>query len=495
MIKPIEFVKKSKVIPVDDWVPEKEDLIFRHCKDAILLPVSEYFGVSGVDTFNYFILSAKRCYNGDKLREHTTHYLNYFIKFYDTDKELLAVYYKLKFMIDFEPLYDKEAFIYDIKKYIFSPSILYKVDLMNRDNYSLKLDYKNKKDPSLQYTDKHGYILMKISVLMNILIPLITHFIYVKKIENSNDFILEVYDIIFSMFNVDIYSKLYETSYSNIIGSERDHSTLWAMQSIRGKNTTTHTLDSVINIILNIIPKYNYNENIIHFNYRSIVKNTGYQVVDIGYECKFVPLSMSKRDAEQNSEFDKFESFLTKQDESLYIQNKVNCDTTMRNIELMFGPFDEDEIKFYMDKIGGINDFQKELIFNLFYKYFGDPISIKSINKIQYIKLLIVAKRILLANRMVILPYIISSKITRLVTRKNLNKKEQTKVTSSELYQYIVDKYKSEKIEKYILSLIATILSSSFEILDFYDDKLNGQPVELIPDIVCEEIMLYVTLI
>ena len=71
----------------------------------------------------------------------------------------------------------------------------------------------------------------------------------------------------------------------------------------------------------------------------------------------------------------KFESTLTKQDEGLYLQNKVNCEETMKMIELVYGPFSEDEINFYIKKLSKdgkftINQFQETLVFNLFYKYF-----------------------------------------------------------------------------------------------------------------------------
>ena len=50
--------------------------------------------------------------------------------------------------------------------------------------------------------------------------------------------------------------------------------------SIRAKNTTTHSKSSIENIILNIMPKYNYNQNIIAFNSTSIRKNTGFKITD-----------------------------------------------------------------------------------------------------------------------------------------------------------------------------------------------------------------------
>ena len=189
----------------------------------------------------------------------------------------------------------------------------------------------------------------------------------------------------------------------------------------------------------------------------------------------FVSLSSSKRDEDLNSEFDRFESFLVKRNEALYIQNKVNSQETMKTIEKLYGPFDQEEIEFYMKSLYSpitdsiINSFQKSLVFNLFYKYFGNPESINSINKEDYVKLLISAKRILQANNMVILPYIISSKVERLVTRNNVNKKEFVKLEMSPYYALMMEKYKNDKIIKYVLYLIATILCSEFRIIELHE--------------------------
>lgn len=167
---------------------------------------------------------------------------------------------------------------------------------------------------------------------------------------------------------------------------------------------------------------------------------------------------------------------------------------------MIYGPFDQDEIDFYVEELtrdgkNVINSFQKDLIFNLFYKYFGDSTSIRAINQHDYVKLMIASKRILEANGMIILPYIISSKVNRLVTRKNMNKKELVKLESSPLYSSIKEKYKNDKIEKQILSIIAIILSSEFQIIDYNDDELNGKKIDIIPEYICEEILMYITLI
>jgi hypothetical protein len=167
----------------------------------------------------------------------------------------------------------------------------------------------------------------------------------------------------------------------------------------------------------------------------------------------------------------------------------------------MYGPFSDEEVNYYISRLEEsesdtiINEFQKNLIFNLFYKYFGDPMSIKNINKVDYVKLMIAASKELAANNMVILPYIISSRVLKLQQRKALNKKESVKLESSSLHQTVRDKYKSDKIDKYILSIVATIISSEFEIIDFHDKDADKKIISNVPDSICEEVYMYCTLI
>ena len=141
-----------------------------------------------------------------------------------------------------------------------------------------------------------------------------------------------------------------------------------------------------------------------------------------------------------------------------------------------------------------INSFQRDMVFNLFLKYFGDSNTLNSINLDDYVTLIIAAKRILESTGMVMLPYIISAKVIRLASRKNVNKKELIKIESSPLWEEIKNKYKSSKIETYILSMIACILTSEFQIID-PTGELDGQTIEVIPELICEEVLLYINLI
>lgn len=497
----------SWFVPVDQWVPEPNsvDEILKVGKGCLFLPVTQLFGIIDPmkENLNVFIIASKRCYNGDIMRDHMHRYINYFEKFYDPDHELLHMICRIKCSVDLVPTYTQEQFKYDIQRMILSDSILMKAMQMTHDNYNLHLDdkkYKNEKNPSLIYSDRHAKVILWMSLLMNFVIPLAAHMIYVKGITNSNDFLLWIYESILNLTSVDIINKLYETSSSNANRSAKKHEKLWDKQDIRGKDPVTHSIESIQTMILNIMPKYNYEKNIISFNYTSINKNILLQVVGIRYEYDYIPLSSSIRDSDNNSVFDKYESYTTKANEGLFLINKVTSEDTMKKIELMYGPFSDEEINHYMQRLDDgtgniINNFQKTLVFNLFYKYFGDTVSINNINKIAYVKLIIAATRLLKANNLIIIPYIISSKIIKLQHKKSINKKEQTRLENASYFQKIREKYKSDKIEAYILEIMATIVASKFQLIDFNDPNLDGRITEFSSDMIYDEISMYINLI
>lgn len=514
--------------PIDEWQPLEEEKIFTHTRGAIIAPIYKFFAMdyetAEHNMINYFYVTSKRCYNSDTkmkdgevnlgFRDHCTNYMNYFERFYDTDLQLLGMYANIKYLIDCEPRYTLETFFNDLWMYFINPTasytsqcLNYYLDKMNLEQYSLELSYKNNKSPVLEYNDFHAKIMMKISVMQNMMIPLLTHFITKKKIEQTRikHVLLSAFDMLFQMcnriYNVDIGSKIYETTTSNVTKNISNNSVLWDMQTIRGRNSTTHSVETVENLIMQIIPKYTYSKNIIHFNYNAINREIKFRVTEVPYEFGFVVLSSSNRDEDNNSECDKFEAHAAKINEAIMLQTLVNCSTTMKRIELKYGPFDENEILFYYHQLcrNGkfiVNGLQKTLVTYLFAKEFDDPQSTKIVNIRQYIILIIAARRLLESYHMFQLPYMIGGKVNRVVTRKNINKKELQKIESSEYYPLIHAKYNNEKIEKeIILGLIAQILSSEFQTIDYYNPAVNGVPISIIPDIVSEEVCRFVMLI
>lgn len=515
--------------PIDQWQPtEPGDRIFSHIRGAVIAPVHKFYNMSDEDAANnmidYFYVTSKRCYNSDTkikdgevslgFRDHCTNYMNYFEKYYDTQKQLLGLYAQLKYFIDCEPRYNLDMFLHDLWKNFINPNASYTsqylnccLDKMNIEQYNLELNYKNNKSPVLEYNDFHAKIMLKISVMQNMMIPLLTHFITKKKIPQAEikNVLLKAFDLLFQIcnkiYNVDLGSKIYETTTSNVNKNMNNNGVLWDMQIIRGRNSTTHSVETVENIIMQIIPKYTYNKNIIHFNYNAINRDIKFRVTEVPYEFGFVVLSSSNRDEDNNSECDKFEAHAAKINEAIMMQTITNCKTTMKRIELKYGPFDESEIEFYKKEMSRdgkfiVNSLQKTLVTYLFAKEFNDPQSTKIVDIRNYIILVIAAKRLLESYKMMLLPYMIGGRVNRVVTRKSINKKELLKIESSEWYPMIHEKYNNEKIEKeIILGLIAQILSSEFQTIDYYNRQWNGIPINVIPDIVAEEVCRFVILI
>jgi hypothetical protein len=129
----------------------------------------------------------------------------------------------------------------------------------------------------------------------------------------------------------------------------------------------------------------------------------------------------------------------------------------------------------------------------MFYKFFGNTMSPNCINGDQYIILMIAAKRILLNDSMKLLPYIIASNVVQISTRTTLCKKELVKVEQSEYYFDICRKFNGdEKLIKSVLSLIATILSSRFNIIDYYDKSIDGMEIRMESDILIDEVLRFI---
>ena len=507
---------------VDSWYPLKQDEIFKQTKNAIILPVSKFFNLEEKSMIlDNFMLTPKRCYNSKEIRNHICRYLNYFERFYDKEHELLFYMYSIKFRIDigtpvasgvYNP-YTLDEFLYDIKTYILSESMYRKTWLMVEHNYELELNYKNKTNEGLQYADRHGKYLMEISLFQNILIPIVMHYVYKNKIMSSevvNDLLFNIYNWLIDVYTnkdimdkrglqpADIYSKLYETSITTMNSHYKTNKTLWDISNIRGFCPTINANDAVNTVLMQVMPKYTFEGNMITYNISSVRNNIKYNI-DIKYEYDYIPLSSSKRDGEDNtSQLDKYENHCQKTDEELILQNHFRANKVMDMIINFGGYVSQDEIDFYRKELTRngqylVNRFQQNLVNNMFSRFFGDTVSINSINGDQYIALIVIAKRILLRDGMILLPYIISSSIIRISTRTSLCKKELMKIEQSEYYNDLLKKYNgNEKIVKQFFSLVATTLSSGFKIIDYDNPDNNGKEVVMESDIIIDELLRFI---
>lgn len=502
---------KKEFVPIYEWEPKPEDMVFKHTTGFIIAPIRDTLNiVDEKETIDYFCMSTKKAYNnikedGSGIRQRIVHYLNYFIKYYDTDKEILMIYAKIKYLIDCKiDIYNEETFINDLRVNMFSGIMMQKITYMNSDNYCIKIDFRGKDKKNLLYTSEHVYSMLKMSTMMLLCIPLITHYAKRKQIAKIDGFIRDVFNMIISLFldKFDLESKLYESCTSNISRNIKDNP-IWDNQDIRGINPTIHALDTIDTLIVNIMPKYSYDpgKNPVMFNLASIKQSIGYKITNIGYQYDYIELSSSNGDGESNnSDLDKYESYLIKMDESLYIQNNVNCKDTMKKLEETFGVVPQSLINEYIIRLSNdgrdiIHSFQKEIIMYMFYKYFGDTVSTNLISLEDYIRLMVYSKQILKQHEMFLLPEIMGGRCEKYNYKKNLNAKDKVAMERSDVYQQLKNKYlNADKMLKTIESIIATILSSKFTIIS-PGDEYDGREIPMNSHLLIEEVLNWALLI
>lgn len=514
MIEMCEIVNYPKV---DEWdTPENpipdSDRLFRNVKGEIILPIAElYYKDPSKSALDKFAMMVKRAYNSDQVRNHICKYLNYFEKFYDPELLLFAYMAEIKYLIDTNPNFTQEHFMDLVNRYIIkNVKLSSKIHKFVTYNYAMKLSSNNNKTPNLQFNNRHAQILYEISLMTSMYIPLACHFMYVNNISKSPNievFMLKLFDLCNIKYketeNIDIYNKIYETALSVVNKSKNPDKLLWSKSLIRGINPTLQTKEAVIDVIVQIIPKYCYDNNIINFNYFSNRFSLKCNITDISYEFSFNKLSSSKRDFDQNSELDRYEANLNKKDEALAMQNKIAAEQTVNRIKMVWGPFDDKEIEHYrktLTKNGSplIHPLQKQFVKYLYARDFGDPETIKSIrNQTDYIILLIAAKRKLINAGLTLLPYIISSRVTNMTNRKMISKRDTVRIQNSNLYNQIVSKYNNPKLEQDIFEFIGSVISSSFEIIDWDNDKnapkeYDGVKLPMHSDVIIEEMLFFI---
>ena len=511
VIKPHLFVKGSNNIPlVDRWDPLPEDEIVKKIPSALYMPIAEKLGQDPelnvhLDIFN---LKSKRGYSIPKanfdMQEHFCKYINYFEKFYDPEHELLAAYAYIKATMDAYPQYNKANLEWDIRRLILDSNIGKKVKEMNDANCVLELRSFDGEGRNivLNYNNQHVHAMMEVSLFQVILIPLLTHFAFHRQVANIDEFLIYFYNILLREMHpeMDLVNKLYQTVMNGVMVNYKRNTKLWVKLEIAAVGVHEQAANILNNVIIQLFPKYTYIRNVVHFNHTSIEQTLSFKIVDGKYDYVFNRFNHDKRDDESSSDLDIFEAHMSKRNESLLLHNQVNYERVMETIDNEFGPFDPEEIAYYQkelskDAVSPVNELQRELVSYLFLRYFGDPSALKSLTLTGYIKLIIASRKILCEKGLYTMAAILSGKVVKRVNRNSVNKKESTKIQSSPEYRKLIDRYKSEKTENYIMALLSTILSSKFTCIDYHNQENTGAPIMSNSDVINDEFLRYVLMI
>lgn len=219
-------------------------------------------------------------------------YINYFISHYDQEMELVTAYLKLKFEIDrVDTRYNKdnmEAFIDLIYELMFTDSICMKIRQMVDENY---VDDIEKEDASkykkggqeylesLEFTNQHMVILLRVSFAMKIMSPVLFHFLVKNdiKLDSEDETIYLFYKRLLPLFqdNVDIFNKLYVYCKAKVEESKSHNVIIFNQKEFLGYD--------VYSLIKKFVRKILISENIVKYlfpeNYNSKTKKYDESIV------------------------------------------------------------------------------------------------------------------------------------------------------------------------------------------------------------------------
>ena len=257
-----------------------------------------------------------------------------------------------------------------------------------------------------------------------------------------------------------------------------------------------HTLSK--KMVIDIVPKYTFEQNLVSLNHVFVENNVGYSF-RVNFPLKYKVLNLTDNDDSGLSDFDKLAINMTKQNESVMLINKNNIKSTIKRIKSEKSlKASKNEIEFYQSNFT-VNKLQKNFLFLFWAKEFSGAMNLYSCNLREYITLLVLMKKYLVQKGFILLPIILSAKNSKNNEKKVLNKKNLMRILESPKYQNLIKtkySYSSAKIFEsgQIVQDIATILSNKFTYCD-YKGKRNDKEIEINTDLLIEEMLRFAEMI
>ena len=526
--------------PIAIWKPKKGSELVESDGKLFICNFHKVIRNPGVEPFSKFMIN-KTSY--EKQLDHITKYVDYFMQEYDHENELMTAYLRIKYNIDKEKLFALsddmseqkrleiiEAFIDFVHSELFSEDshIAENISKLAEDNY---LDDVEKNDgrkkgndkeylESLEFTNEHIKILMKISVAMKIMSQIIFHYFYINlvKLDKESDLIYRFFKPLFTLFGekVNMFNKLYVYVKSRVLESYSINTAVFEKRGIMGVD--------IFGIINLFVKKVIISENMVKFSFpenwdeklqkykenipgfiKTIIKfQTNYLIKEV-YEKNLTEVTNLKN-SEGLSGQDKMEMNIKKMDEGKALIAKANADMTCYTIRNIFDiPVTMEEI-IYMEDHWKPNQLQIRLINTFWANYFGNyrDTNLVSRHNFHYLSILL-KKKLLLENgwevgenevlESAVLPYILTGNLEgRMNSRIIRNNKYMSKLEDDDHYARLCNEEYSLLLEIHpdeIKSIISTFVNSRFTYVTPEEPELLGTEIEYSEDKIGSEITFF----
>ena len=446
-------------------------------------------------------------------------YIDYFIEFFDDDKELPIVFMYMKNELDSvsESLTITEFLELMNRKFFRDTRIKKNIYRMVDTNYKLDVTVDSKtgrvfNDP-YDFTNEDAKRLLAVSIFMKFIIPIASQYISTNTLYDDNvlsTMIIEVF--VESFYQVadiereepcdpeELLIKLYKFCEKKIKKHFKQHDPLVQQQTaLRGLTQDDH-IDTILirHLIGNNMFKFQFDENIVSFM-KSIVDTQLICTINrLKYKVNPVLVSSTK-DVNGLSGIDKLEQSMAKCDETQVIRCEKSLEWVLRDLEREYGEISEDEIDYYMHNFIATSEYHKMLLDYCFANRFGGYTELKHVGVYNDIKLMIYAKRKYTRMGFKELPYLLSSVLKGKMSQRVLqNTKFLNKYSSSSTHEaQMRDKYPVliGFRENEPLQIISRALTNIFTYVEYDNQELTGQDIEFNEDVITDEIQNMIDMI
>ena len=457
-------------------------------------------------------------------------YIDYFIEFFDEDKELPKLYMDIKNRLDSnkEPLTIVEFVKTIVRKFFRDSSIKRHVYEMVEANYKLDVTVDSKSGRVFNgpndFTNDEVKRLLAISIFMKFIIPITSQYVATNTINSNLELNTLVTDIFVETFYhmgyrvitkeyvhddgtvelveeiedaEELLKKMYIFTSDKITKHANAHSVLWQQQTaLRGLTENKHTDVILIKHLLsNNMFKFRFNENVISF-LKSIVETQLLCTINkVKYKADPVRVDSTK-DFNGLSGIDKLEQSMSKQDESQIIRCEVSIKDVVRRLERMYGEFTDEEIEYYMCNTDMTSSFHNMIFGYVYAKMFDGYVEIKNMGLVDRVCLLIAAKRMMNQENKKQLAWLLTSNIKgRTSARLLQNNRFTNKLTSDEAYNKLIDDtYQALKgfREDEVLSIISRVLNNVYTYVEYDNQELTGEEIVFNEDVAGADIIAFI---
>lgn len=439
-------------------------------------------------------------------------YIDYFIEFFDEDKELPLTLLHLKKQLDIrKDAMDPLQFLRLFSRSFFrDTSIKQNIYRMVDYNYDLDITVDKKTgrrfDGIYDFTNDEAKNLLAISMFLKIIIPVTSQYISTNTTCTDEELSTLTIDVFVECFYKmgdyngitaeDLLIKLYKFTEGKISKHYQVNKLIWNQQSaLRGLTEDAH-IDTILikHLLGNNMFKFKFDDNIISF-LKSIVETQLICTINkLKYKVNPV-LVDSTKDANGMSGTDKLEQSLAKWDETQLIRSENSIAWLLNYLEKKFGPVSEEEIQYYEENFLLTSIFHKTLLDYHYAKVFDGFTELKSLDMTQHVKLLVYAKRDLIDKGNKQLPWLLSSvNKGRLTLRLLRNSRYINKLEASEIYDNLMNNtYPSLKgfDETVPLAIISQVMNNNFTYVEYEHQDLTGKDIVFDEDIISDEVWTF----